>query len=439
MLEPELSCDGAALAAGSSLERPGSPNTTQPWNHPATVSMSVWAPPVVPRMPQEGNTSEFSALGSQQGAGTGLQQHGQLRGQAAWWPGRQNHWEKQPQARNTAQQVPAWHHHSLPSHQQASSQGQAPPVSGQSQADVPRQETRKLMATQTGPRVHPAYAAAVSTATRTCLVTQPRLDESSGSTPTEVMVDSFPTQLKKTIRVISALLCRLLPLAEDRGAYRQLLSWMLGVVLLDRKDSTELQAIIQESFQSVMEEALESPTMDDESQTDGIRGPPLRPLKILQWNICGLQQKIHLVIEAAVQDEVDVFLLQETLTNSSHQTQPCIPGFLAYLQCLEGTGRGTAIYVRITIPHSISTDPINCGEGMEVQAVTLHLPDGPLMVYNIYRSSRYTLDISEVAALAFPGGSCCGWGCQCPPPNTYFCLSYQCSWEAPCGCAGGGP
>lgn len=96
---------------------------------------------------------------------------------------------------------------------------------------------------------------------------------------------------------------------------------------------------------------------------------------------------------------MDVFLLQETLlpANTTFRISGYRSFFLPYVR---GHTRGCAILVRNYLRCEISPNLIECGEGVEVQAVILHLPNHALNVYNIYRSHNSTLDLSELFTLA---------------------------------------
>ena len=122
-------------------------------------------------------------------------------------------------------------------------------------------------------------------------------------------------------------------------------------------------------------------------------------LRVLQWNVQGLRPKRHQVLQAIVEDKLDVVLLQETLTQPEFEWR--VAGFTCHtLPSTEAGGRGCVTLVRSSIPHHRIPAPAHCGDGVEVLAVELHLGAIQLPVYNIYRSPRYELQCGELLTLA---------------------------------------
>ncbi|KAG7178202.1 putative Endonuclease-reverse transcriptase-containing protein 2 [Homarus americanus] len=57
------------------------------------------------------------------------------------------------------------------------------------------------------------------------------------------------------------------------------------------------------------------------------------------------------------------------------------------------------ILVRATIPSS-EVDPVHCGDGVEAQAVRIHLANDSLVVYNIYKPPTKQLEAGELLTQA---------------------------------------
>ena len=124
-----------------------------------------------------------------------------------------------------------------------------------------------------------------------------------------------------------------------------------------------------------------------------------RRLRVLQWNTQGLRPKRHQVLQAVMQEDLDLVFLQETLTPDDFEWR--VAGYTYHsLPPTEGGGRGCGTLVRRTIPHRRIAQPVDCGNGVEVLALELHLGELVLPVYNVYRSQRYQLEAGELLALA---------------------------------------
>ena len=121
-------------------------------------------------------------------------------------------------------------------------------------------------------------------------------------------------------------------------------------------------------------------------------------LKVLQWNVQGLRPKKHQVLQAIFEEDLDVVLLQETLTPVTFEWR--VAGYTLHsLHATEGT-RGCAALVRSTIPHHRVASPVHCGDNVEVLALKMQVGGRPLLLYNIYRSQRHTLEAGELVTLA---------------------------------------
>ena len=97
----------------------------------------------------------------------------------------------------------------------------------------------------------------------------------------------------------------------------------------------------------------------------------------------GIRSKLDVLTAVLDSDQVDVALLQETNLPATHKLT-----FRRYvyhnLPVVQGETRGLGILVKRSIAHSLVADPIDCGEGVEVMAVTIQLSGTPLTLYNIY-------------------------------------------------------
>ena len=124
-----------------------------------------------------------------------------------------------------------------------------------------------------------------------------------------------------------------------------------------------------------------------------------RPLRICQWNCRGFRTNFASIWEADIRDKIDLFLLQEKFLPID--TTATLPGFTAFhLPRNEGQRGGLAILARRWIDCREEPHPLSCGDGVEVQAVTVRLPNRQLYLYNVYRPIAAELDIDDVFGLA---------------------------------------
>ncbi|KAG7157175.1 RNA-directed DNA polymerase from mobile element jockey-like 4, partial [Homarus americanus] len=129
---------------------------------------------------------------------------------------------------------------------------------------------------------------------------------------------------------------------------------------------------------------------------DRIAPPPCN-LKITQWNVQGLSNKRHTVQAAVLAKNIDVFILQETLMSKDQQFR--LPGYQHYSVPKGPNSHGSMILVRATIPSS-EVEPVHCGDGVEAQAVRIHLVNDSLVVYNIYKPPTKRLEAGELLTQA---------------------------------------
>ncbi|KAG7174763.1 hypothetical protein Hamer_G018078 [Homarus americanus] len=85
--------------------------------------------------------------------------------------------------------------------------------------------------------------------------------------------------------------------------------------------------------------------------------PPLCNLKITQWNVQGLSNKRHTVQAAVIANNIDVLILQETMTSKNKQFR--LPGYQQYSVPKGPNSHGSMILVRATIPSS-EVEPVYC-------------------------------------------------------------------------------
>ncbi|KAG7174195.1 RNA-directed DNA polymerase from mobile element jockey-like 41, partial [Homarus americanus] len=129
---------------------------------------------------------------------------------------------------------------------------------------------------------------------------------------------------------------------------------------------------------------------------DRIAPPPCH-LKITQWNVQGLSNKRHTVQAAAIAKNIDVLILQEILVSKDKQFR--LPGYQQYSIPKGPNSRGSMILVRATIP-STEVEPVHCRDGVEAQAVRIHLANDSLVVYNIYKPPPKRLEAGELLTQA---------------------------------------
>ncbi|KAG7165529.1 RNA-directed DNA polymerase from mobile element jockey-like 15 [Homarus americanus] len=125
--------------------------------------------------------------------------------------------------------------------------------------------------------------------------------------------------------------------------------------------------------------------------------PPPCNLKITQWNVQGLTNKRHTVQAAAIAKNIDVFILKETLMSNDKQFR--LPGYQQYSVPKRPNSHGSMILVRATIPSS-EVEPVHCVDGVEAQAVRIHLANDSLVVYNIYKPPTKRLEAGELLTQA---------------------------------------
>ena len=123
-------------------------------------------------------------------------------------------------------------------------------------------------------------------------------------------------------------------------------------------------------------------------------------IKTLNWNIAGANNKKATLIAHTKTENFDVITLQETLLNRGKKFR--LNGYNTYTMPHENTDRGLAILVKNTIPVKKITNPIFCGNNVEVLAVTLTLQNLHLNIYNIYRKitqgNTGELDLTQLFA-----------------------------------------
>ncbi|KAG7172022.1 RNA-directed DNA polymerase from mobile element jockey-like 10, partial [Homarus americanus] len=120
-------------------------------------------------------------------------------------------------------------------------------------------------------------------------------------------------------------------------------------------------------------------------------------LKITHWNVQGLSNKRHTKQAAAIAKNIDVFILQETLMSKDKHFR--LPGYQQYSVLKGPNSHGSMILVRATIPSS-EVEPVHCGDGVEAQAVQIHLANDSLVVYNIYKPPLKRLEAGELLTRA---------------------------------------
>ena len=122
-------------------------------------------------------------------------------------------------------------------------------------------------------------------------------------------------------------------------------------------------------------------------------------VKVLNWNIASANTKKATLIAHCKTENYDVITLQETLLKAGNRYK--IHGYNIYTTPFENPNRGLAILVKNSIPVKKITNPISCGDNVEVLAVTLTLQNGTLDIYNLYRNiTSGELDLTQLGAHA---------------------------------------
>ena len=113
----------------------------------------------------------------------------------------------------------------------------------------------------------------------------------------------------------------------------------------------------------------------------------------------GLRPKRYQVLQAVVEEDIDVVLLQETLMPADFEWR--VAGYTLHsLAATAEVVRGCLTLVRNAIPHRRIRHPVHCGDGVEALALELHVGSVSLTVYNLYRSQRHLLVAGKLLALA---------------------------------------
>ncbi|XP_050733136.1 uncharacterized protein LOC127006826 [Eriocheir sinensis] len=148
-------------------------------------------------------------------------------------------------------------------------------------------------------------------------------------------------------------------------------------------------------------------------------------ITILQWNCLGAYSKLPTLMETGKLENIDVFMLQETLLLP--KTPFKISGYKSFLlPRINGASRGCAILVRHHIACQELAAPPHCGDRVEVQGVIIQLHSTPLTLFNIYAPPQSTPELGELFTAAseeptFIGGDFNGHHphLESPsPPNT---------------------
>ena len=125
-------------------------------------------------------------------------------------------------------------------------------------------------------------------------------------------------------------------------------------------------------------------------------------VKILNWNIAGANTKKAALIAHSKTENYDLITLQETLLNRAKKLK--LNGYTTYTTPHENTDRGLAILIRNSIPAKRITNPISCGNNVEVLAVTVTLQNINLDIYTVYRKLSHSntgeLDLTQLFANA---------------------------------------
>ncbi|XP_069176138.1 uncharacterized protein [Procambarus clarkii] len=123
-------------------------------------------------------------------------------------------------------------------------------------------------------------------------------------------------------------------------------------------------------------------------------------LKIIQWNIQEFKDKAKALRAVLLKDNIDIVLLQETLTRTERYTN--IPGSQGFhCPIAQGGNRGISILVRNHINVTAITDLPNCGENVEIMGVNLTLRNLMLSIFNVYRRPReHDMDLYAILEIA---------------------------------------
>ena len=99
-------------------------------------------------------------------------------------------------------------------------------------------------------------------------------------------------------------------------------------------------------------------------------------IQLLQWNINSATKKRAPLVHTARTMNTDIIVLQETLLTNPEKYR--LSGYNTFATPQNAEDRGLAILIKSTIPAKMISNPIFCGDRVEVMAVEIMLLDTSL-------------------------------------------------------------
>lgn len=125
-----------------------------------------------------------------------------------------------------------------------------------------------------------------------------------------------------------------------------------------------------------------------------------KPIKILQWNIGGLRNHLPFLKDSLYRDQIDIAILQETIYEGINIK---FPGYQIYTTSYSRRGpRGLMTLVKNSIPSHKTKQPATLGHNIESLAISIHLQEEIIDIYNCYRPPRNNciLELDELFSIA---------------------------------------
>ena len=119
--------------------------------------------------------------------------------------------------------------------------------------------------------------------------------------------------------------------------------------------------------------------------------------KILQWNVCGLRNKMHHIRAVAGTEGIDIFMLQETKLKNNDLS---LTGYQTFISSHPDGLGGLVTFVRNNIHAAKIEDPPDCGESCEVLGVRINLRNNEVALYNVYRNPQADFTAGELLSTA---------------------------------------
>lgn len=115
-------------------------------------------------------------------------------------------------------------------------------------------------------------------------------------------------------------------------------------------------------------------------------------MRIFRRNVQGIGNKLYLLQVTARRDNIDIFLLHETLAPSTRPVN--LRGYTNFsIPFTRGGSQGLTTLVKNSIPCQQIAQPPQCGEVVDVLATTILPQNTSLTIYNLYITPGVPIDL----------------------------------------------